>query len=120
MPRPPYIRCTFTRANGRPCAARALPGSSFCLFHDPAHAETLAAGRRSGGAASRRPSRHQLAVLLGELLIQALEGSNPCDTGRLQTVASLARVTLNPNGGPAEKARIRKVKKCLKTSGTGR
>jgi hypothetical protein len=84
------------------------------VFHDPDTADKVAAGRRKGGATSRRPNRRQLAALLGELLIQALEQPDPADTGRLQTIAGLARATFTPNGGPAEKEQVTRVKRSRK------
>jgi hypothetical protein len=53
------LQCDFTKANGQPCRARALPGKTVCIFHDPAHARQRAAGRRAGGRASVR----KIAVL---------------------------------------------------------
>jgi hypothetical protein len=43
--------CVYTRPNGQPCRADALPDSPLCLFHDPRHQDTLAAARSKGGAA---------------------------------------------------------------------
>jgi hypothetical protein len=113
-------RCTQIRPNGRPCKARALPAGPYCVFHDPALADKVAAGRRKGGATSRRPGPRQLAALLGELLVQALEQPDPANTTRLQTINTLARATLSPTGTPAEQERLRKRKRHLKRHGTGR
>jgi hypothetical protein len=49
--------CVYTRPNGQPCRADALPDSPLCLFHDPRHQDTLAQARSKGGAAPRRRSR---------------------------------------------------------------
>src|SRR5437588_5938 len=46
--------CTYIKPNGDPCAARPLPNSDFCLFHDPAHAQALAEARSQGGSTPRR------------------------------------------------------------------
>jgi hypothetical protein len=46
--------CAATRADGSPCRAQALPGKSFCTFHDPATAARRRAGRRAGGRARLR------------------------------------------------------------------
>src|SRR3989442_11755427 len=69
--------CTQTKPNGAPCAARPLPGSDFCLFHDPAHAQTLAQSRSQGGAAppprlrsvAHTPEHLHPPHLLGRLLL---------------------------------------------------
>jgi hypothetical protein len=80
----------------------------------------VAAGRRNGGSTSRRPNRHQLAVLLGEVLLQALEQPDLSKTSRLQTVASLARVTLGSSRETVEKERQKRLKRKIKRIGTGR
>lgn len=46
--------CKGRKERGVRCGARPLPGSSYCLFHDPAHAEAVAEGRRLGGLRRRR------------------------------------------------------------------
>ncbi len=42
-------------SDGRPCRATRLRDGDFCVFHDPAHADTLAEARRRGG----RHRRHE-------------------------------------------------------------
>ena len=42
-------RCEGKRKDGRPCRVAALPGSRYCLFHDPAQAETRRRAQRKGG-----------------------------------------------------------------------
>jgi hypothetical protein len=41
--------CTATRADGQPCRAPALPGSGYCLNHDPNRAAERQAARERGG-----------------------------------------------------------------------
>jgi hypothetical protein len=48
--------CQATTATGEPCRAQALPGARFCVFHDPAHAEARAAGRKAGGKRRSQPA----------------------------------------------------------------
>jgi hypothetical protein len=100
--------CTQTKPNGDPCAARPLPDSDCCLFHDPAHAEALAEARRKGGSTPRRRLRRfprlldhvHVAELLGELFIEALNHTDVSDTKRLQTLTNLSRALLKAVGTP--------------------
>ena len=48
--------CIATTKSGSQCRAAALPGSSWCWFHDPGKAAERAAARSKGGAA--RHGRH--------------------------------------------------------------
>jgi hypothetical protein len=41
--------CNYQKADGTTCKANALPGSSFCYFHDPARERERAEARRKGG-----------------------------------------------------------------------
>lgn len=41
--------CQAVRVNGTACTARPMPGSAYCLAHDPAHRERVAEGSRQGG-----------------------------------------------------------------------
>jgi hypothetical protein len=43
------VRCEGKRKDGRPCRVAALPGSRYCLFHDPAQAETRRRAQHKGG-----------------------------------------------------------------------
>lgn len=47
--KPGAYHCTFTKADGTPCAAYATKGSQFCRAHDPALAEAVQAARVRGG-----------------------------------------------------------------------
>lgn len=51
--------CEGITIKGEPCAAAALPGSTFCLFHDPERATERAEARRAGGVERSR----RMAVL---------------------------------------------------------
>src|SRR6266702_7523770 len=100
--------CPFIKPDGEPCAARPLPNSDFCLFHDPDHQQALAQSRSKGGATPRRRTRRfprlldhvHVAELLGELFIDALNHTDVADTKRLQTLANLSRVLLTAVGTP--------------------
>ena len=46
--------CGFEKRDGRPCGANPVRGGSFCLWHDPEHAEDAAEARRLGGLRRRR------------------------------------------------------------------
>src|SRR5579859_1271155 len=47
--------CSYTRANGESCRARALNGKDRCFFHDLERADQRTAARRAGGLATRGP-----------------------------------------------------------------
>jgi hypothetical protein len=49
-------QCEATTGGGDRCKAVALPGKAHCVFHDPAHAEARAAGRRAGGKRRSQPA----------------------------------------------------------------
>src|SRR5438132_818654 len=59
----PTTYCTYTKPDGAPCAAQPLPGSDFCLFHDPAYADALAEARSKGGSTPRRAPPPRAAPL---------------------------------------------------------
>lgn len=42
-------RCKHTKLDGSACRAKAQPGKSYCMFHDPSLAERRAQGRKQGG-----------------------------------------------------------------------
>src|SRR6266849_9390117 len=100
--------CPFIKPDGAPCAARPLPHSPFCLFHDPAHQQALAESRSKGGSTPRRRTRRfprlldhvHVAELLGELFVEALNHTDVSDTKRLQALTNLSRVLLTAVGTP--------------------
>jgi hypothetical protein len=84
--------CTATRRDGKPCRARALPGKSHCVFHDPEHTDACTRGRKRGGIRARRyggigkesdNSQHPNAAK-----IDLVEGSEPDVLRILQTLLS--------------------------------
>ncbi len=68
--------CSARSQHGGPCGAPPLLNSSFCLFHDPEHAEEATEARRLGGQRRRRER-----VVAGAF-----------DLGGLTTVEDLQRV----------------------------
>ena len=47
-------RCQQRNDKGQQCGAAPLRDSDFCLFHDPAHAETVQEARKAGGQRRKR------------------------------------------------------------------
>ena len=94
-------RCSGTTKAGAPCQAPALPGSRFCVTHDPSRVTDLAEWRRKGGKASSNTARArkrlpdgalsaaELNGLLGTTLKGVLVGKIEPNVGNC--VASLAR-----------------------------
>ena len=104
----PATCCPFVKPDGAPCAARPLPNSAFCLFHDPAHQQALAESRSKGGSTPRRRLRRfprlldhvHVAELLGELFVDSLNNPDAIDTKRLQALTALSRALLKAVGTP--------------------
>src|SRR3954469_9720166 len=46
--------CKARNDKGQPCQAAPLRDSDYCVFHDPEHAETVAAARQAGGQRRKR------------------------------------------------------------------
>src|SRR5712692_9922628 len=103
-------RCTCTKPNGKPCAAPAMPNLPLFLFHAPAYAPALSAGRSLGGSTPRRPSRRfprildhvHVAEIMGELLIDALNEPVPLDNKRLHSLTHLCQALLEAVGTPKD------------------
>jgi hypothetical protein len=49
-----FRTCSARRGDGMPCEAAPLRDGTHCLWHDPAHADEVAEGRRLGGLRRRR------------------------------------------------------------------
>jgi hypothetical protein len=54
--------CSGTTNAGQACKAKALPGSAFCIAHDPAKAAQMAEWRRKGGRAKSNQARAKKAL----------------------------------------------------------
>src|SRR5439155_851779 len=100
--------CTALTATGQPCRAHPRPGRPFCALHDPELAGAIAEGRSKGGAAPRRRVRRlppildhlHVAQLLSELLVDAVNATDPGNPRQLQAVTGLSRVLLKAVGVP--------------------
>ena len=60
-----HIRCNAITKAGTPCKGRLLPGRSYCMAHDPDHADLRAEGQRKGGEAranARRAAKQWAAI----------------------------------------------------------
>lgn len=93
-----YPTCAGKRRDGQPCRGRPLPGSRFCLAHDPALAQRRAEGAARGGR--NRANVVRLRGLVPPRLLPTfdrLEGAlGKVEAGTLtpaqaQALASLAR-----------------------------
>ena len=60
-------RCTGRNRDGGPCSAVPQPGSTWCVWHDPAKAETREGWRRKGGSARSNKARAKRQLLDGAL-----------------------------------------------------
>src|SRR5260221_664730 len=94
----PDTHCTALTAAGQPCRAHPRPGHPFCALYDSELAGTIAQGRSKGGAAPRRSRRlppildHlHVAQLLSELLVDAVNSTDPSNPRQLQAVTGLSR-----------------------------
>jgi hypothetical protein len=67
-------QCSGITKSGERCRAAALPGSDFCVTHDPARVTDLAAWRRKGGRAKSNRARAKRAVGEGALSAAELNG----------------------------------------------
>lgn len=79
-------QCTAVKSDGVRCAGRAITGSVFCFFHDPAGADARAAASRRRGKKTRPAvlpadtpdaplaTAAELSVLLGRTVNQLLRG----------------------------------------------
>jgi hypothetical protein len=56
-------RCNGTNKQGEQCRGKALPGSAYCIAHDPAKIVAITEARRKGGAArsNRAKARREMA-----------------------------------------------------------
>jgi hypothetical protein len=101
--------CTHHKPDGTPCRARAIPGRPFCFVHDPEQAEAQAAGRRKGGTAPRHHIRRyprrlrqgDVAEVLSELLIDAMNNPQAVPDDRLRALTRIAEALLKQPGAPS-------------------
>ena len=102
--------CTSTRADGKPCTARALPGSSYCFAHDPAVRQKRIEGNRRGGQAKSNAARaarqwaaigrelpdEDLPAVVKALVFAVRDGT--VDPGVATCIANLAKTALQLHG----------------------
>jgi hypothetical protein len=79
--RPSTARCPFTSPDGRRCRATPQRLAGWCVFHDPARTEQVAAARRLGGLHRRRAQSASDPIEVGRL-------DNPDGPGRLIEIAT--------------------------------
>jgi alkylhydroperoxidase family enzyme len=86
-------RCTGITKSGEPCKAFARSGADFCLSHDAATAEHLAASRRLGGKHRKRypaPREDSTPLRSVDDALALLERA-ACDVERLDHGANRVR-----------------------------
>jgi hypothetical protein len=79
--------CQATTKGGNPCKGKALPGSPFCMFHDPAKDEARRVGRKRGGRTRGEQVKGKPAAVSGDTEDVALES--------IQDVIALLAATIN-------------------------
>jgi len=57
-----HEQCSGTTKAGERCRARSLPGSAYCVTHDPTKVTQLAEWRRKGGYAASNKARAKKAL----------------------------------------------------------
>ena len=91
-------QCAGVTKQGERCRAFALPGSTYCLTHDPARADEVAAARSRGGIVAtklralqgrrrRLESAGALTRFMGGLIQDLLDGRVDPDVARAATYA---------------------------------
>ncbi len=98
--------CAGRNRDGRPCAARPLPGSNWCPFHDPARAEARREWSRQGGASRSNAARARkqlpedvtaadLRAILSGVLVQTIAGTLPPGVATASATVARAWVAVN-------------------------
>jgi hypothetical protein len=97
-------RCNGTNRAGERCNGKALPGSDYCIAHDPAKVVAITEARRKGGAARSNRARARREMVNAALSPGELQGliavtlkavlSESKSPGIGQAVASLARAAV--------------------------
>jgi hypothetical protein len=69
-------KCAATRADGRPCGARALPNEQWCSAHSPSLAAKRRQAHSAGGQAKGNAARAQRLVpsMLKPILALLVDG----------------------------------------------
>ena len=90
-------RCPGKTKSGRPCRAAVLPGSRFCLSHDPSRRAALAESRRRGGRTMA--ARLAAKVLPAGSPNPALDGSRDVVVYVSATIGRVERGEVDPRVG---------------------
>ena len=89
--------CSATRADGRPCMTRALPGKEHCFAHDASLRERRRQGNAAGGRGKAQAQRAEKLVpqVLRPVLHQLLSGLVQVSDGRMtpRTGTALASIS---------------------------
>ena len=82
--------CTGTKGDGAACQAAVLPGSQFCFFHSPKHADARREAQSRGGLA------HKMATLPADTPDVKVE--NGADVVKLlsETINQVRRGEIDP------------------------
>ena len=83
-------RCTQLKLDGARCGAKALLGSSFCFFHDPAAVQARAAASKRGGEHNRT------AVVSAGTPDFPLNSATDAAALLVQTINQVLRGRINP------------------------
>src|ERR1035437_4480280 len=82
--------CTGTNGDGAACPAAALPGSQFCFFHSPKHADARRYAESRGGLANK------MATLPADALDVKVEDSAAVVKLLGQTINQVRRGEIDP------------------------
>ncbi|CAN5585180.1 hypothetical protein BH23CHL5_BH23CHL5_22950 [soil metagenome] len=103
-------QCSGTTKAGQRCRAKALPGSAFCISHDPSRVVEMAEWRRAGGRAKSNRARAKkalpadlmtneqlhayLGLVFGRVIVGQIEpGVATAAASVARTMAELSRAT---------------------------
>jgi hypothetical protein len=117
--------CTATKGDGTACGAAALPGRSFCFFHDPAKAAARRQAQSAGGQANKMATlpanapeveiydSADVVTLLCQTINQVRRGQIDPRVGN--TVGYLANIILAATGQRELETRIAELETLVKT-----
>ena len=121
-------QCTGTTKAGQRCRARALPGSPFCVSHDPSKVTQLAEWRRKGGLAKANRVRAKKALPAEPLTNEELHAwlgvvfrgviSGKLEPGVGTATATIARTMLELFRAIALEARVAELERRIADAGS--
>lgn len=115
-------RCNGTNKAGERCNGKALPGSAYCIAHDPAKIVTMADARRKGGAARSNAARarKQLNAATGraDVAARVLDAMAKVEAGEMahgpaNAIANLARAYVAVIGDTEIQERLEALERML-------